>query len=71
MHHVRAIKDLKKNLKLDWFTMQMADINRKQVPLCRPHHMGLHHNTLSETERLAYEIGIKTFISSKKGGHPI
>lgn len=61
MHHVRAIKDLKQSLKLDWFTMQMAAINRKQVPLCRPHHMALHHNKLSGVERLAYKDGIEKF----------
>jgi hypothetical protein len=43
MHHVKKIRDLRQNLKLDWFTMQMAAINRKQVPLCKAHHMGLHH----------------------------
>jgi len=52
MHHVRKIRDLKDpNGKLDFFTRQMAAINRKQVPLCRTHHNGLHNNTLTEHER--------------------
>jgi hypothetical protein len=33
MHHVKKIKELKSRKHLDWFTMQMAAINRKQVPL--------------------------------------
>ena len=46
MHHVRKIKDLRKpNSKLDFYTRQMAAINRKQVPLCSLHHIGLHKNT--------------------------
>ena len=36
MHHVKRIKELKQNTHLNGFTMQMAAINRKQVPLCRP-----------------------------------
>ena len=37
MHHVRKIRDLKNpSSKLDFFTRQMAAINRKQVPLYRP-----------------------------------
>jgi ubiquinol-cytochrome c reductase cytochrome b subunit len=38
MHHVKRIKELKQRTHLNWFTMQMAAINRKQVPLCREHH---------------------------------
>lgn len=46
MHHVRKIRDLKNpNSKLDFFTRQMAPINRKQVPLCQDHHIRLHNNT--------------------------
>lgn len=46
MHHVRQIKDMKNpNGKLDFFTRQMAAINRKQVPLCKDHHIRLHNNT--------------------------
>jgi len=52
MHHVRAIKDLR-NPKLtgkDFFTRQMAAINRKQVPLCKDHHIRLHNNTWTQQE---------------------
>lgn len=46
MHHVRKIRDMKNpNSKLDFFTRQMAAINRKQVALCKYHHIGLHNNT--------------------------
>jgi hypothetical protein len=58
MHHVRAIKDLKKKAKkkvLDFFTMQMAAINRKQVPLCSLHHHALHNNNLSPIDRKLFE----------------
>ena len=62
MHHVRQIKDLKKKANkklLDFFTMQMAAINRKQVPLCVHHHKALHNNSLSLAERKLFEEGIK------------
>jgi group II intron reverse transcriptase/maturase len=59
MHHVRKIRDLRGTLKLDWFTAQMAAINRKQVPLCRAHHMALHHNRMTAEERLLYLQGLE------------
>ena len=62
MHHVRKIKDLKYKAlvgKKDFFTMQMASINRKQVPLCRTHHKALHKNSLSSLERQQFKIGIE------------
>lgn len=49
MHHVRKLKELKER-KLDWFTMQMAAINRKQVPLCKLHHTKLHQNQFTPVE---------------------
>ena len=39
--------------------MQMASINRKQVPLCRPHHKALHQNKLTEAEKIAFAEGVK------------
>lgn len=52
MHHVRRIRDIKKpNAKLDFFTRQMAAINRKQIPLCKEHHTRLHNNTWTEAEK--------------------
>lgn len=54
MHHVRKIRDLKMkmvNKRMDWFTAQMASINRKQIPLCSQHHKALHRNKLSSDER--------------------
>jgi hypothetical protein len=62
MHHVRKIKDLKlkaRGKKLDFFTMQMACINRKQVPLCSFHHRKLHNNEFSDEERKLFQSGVK------------
>jgi group II intron reverse transcriptase/maturase len=67
MHHVSKIRDLKNpNHKLDFFTRQMAAINRKQIPLCKDHHIGLHNNTWTneEKEKFKYEakgVGRKRF----------
>jgi hypothetical protein len=57
MHHVRKLKELRKRLHLDWFTMQMAAINSKQVPLCPDHHHRLHQNSLSISERKLFCLG--------------
>jgi group II intron reverse transcriptase/maturase len=62
MHHVRKVKDLKSKLRkknTDFFTTQMAAINRKQVPLCAEHHKALHNNTLSHNERELFKENIK------------
>ena len=59
MHHVRKVKDLKAKAtggKLDFFTLQMASINCKQVPLCRTHHVALHRNKLFPLERQQFKI---------------
>lgn len=64
MHHVRTIKSLKTR-KLDWFTMQMAAINRKQVPLCVDHHHKLHTSKLNRVEMEQFVIGCKLLIKSK------
>jgi hypothetical protein len=44
---------------MDFFTMQMAAINRKQIPLCSTHHKALHNNTLSISERELFKSNIK------------
>ena len=62
MHHVRKIRDIKdkaRRKKMDFFTMQMAAINRKQIPLCSFHHKALHNNTLSTSERELFESNVK------------
>jgi len=64
MHHLRQIRDLKKSLKLDFFAKQMAAINRKQVPLCRVHHVNLHRGRLSEWERLRFAEGCRLLVGS-------
>ncbi len=60
MHHVRKIRELKNpNSKLDFFTRQMAAINRKQVPLCKDHHIRLHNNTWTDEERAKFNYEAK------------
>ncbi len=64
MHHVRRIKDLKltaKGKSFDFFTIQMATINRKQVPLCSLHHQKLHNNQLDVTERALFAKELRDF----------
>lgn len=67
MHHVRKIADLKQKHfkgKMDFFTMQMAAINRKQVPRCKNHHVGVHTNKLSEAKKLAFKEGVQNLSRS-------
>lgn len=71
MHHVRKIRDLRnKDSKLDFYTRQMAAINRKQVPLCKNHHIGLHNNTLTEAERTKFSAIAKKKSDSEKDRSP-
>jgi len=67
-HHIRAIRDIRKDLvkgKGKWFLNQMAAINRKQVPLCRTHHLQLHHNSMSAEDRVLFSQGCKSLVSRK------
>jgi group II intron reverse transcriptase/maturase len=64
MHHVRKIRYLKQRKHLDWFTFQMAAINRKQVPLCRDHHQKLHRGSLTLEEKQAFRKGCKELVSN-------
>lgn len=43
MHHIRMMRDVKKNK--DSFSKLMIKVNRKQIPLCRKCHMKAHHNS--------------------------
>jgi hypothetical protein len=55
---VLKIADLKQKHrrgKTDFFTMQVASINRKPVPLCKSHHISLHGNKLTEIEITAFK----------------
>jgi hypothetical protein len=61
MHH--KIRDLKQRKHLDWFTFQMAAINRKQVPLCRNYHQKLHRDMLTQEEKDAFRKGCKELVS--------
>ena len=66
MHHLRTIKELKsKHSHLDWFKMQMAAINQKQVPLCREHHKAVHKNTLTRVEKELFQQGCKSLVNNK------
>ncbi len=64
MHHVRMIRGLKAR-NLDFFSMQMAAINRKQVPLCKDHHILLHKNALSELDRARFVQGCQEFLRKR------
>lgn len=66
MHHLTPIKDLKNKTKLDFFTRQSIAINRKQVPLCRDHHLGFHRGTLCDRDKELYVVGWKEYKQSKK-----
>lgn len=67
MRHLRTIKSLKQKHKhLDWFTIQMAAINRKQVPLCREHHKAVHNNTLTRMEKELFAQGCKNLVKTTK-----
>jgi group II intron reverse transcriptase/maturase len=64
MHHVRKVKDLKaryKTGKIDYWTFQMASVNRKQIPLCLAHHIAIHKDTLSLQEREMLKDSIRNF----------
>jgi len=52
MHHVRKIRDLKnpQTMGKDFLIRQMMAINRKQIPICKEHHLKYHNGTLTETE---------------------
>lgn len=69
MHHVKYIRDLKskyEGAEIDFWTLQMRAINRKQIPLCRDHHSRKHSNTLTENERELLIFGIAKYVDSKK-----
>lgn len=66
MHHVKKLRELRNRLNLDWFTMQMAGINRKQVPLCPEHHYRLHQGKLSAPERELFRKGCLELIKKNK-----
>ena len=62
MYHVRKIWDLKEKIrknKIDFFTAQMAAINRRQVPLCLEHHWKLHRNQLSVQDKILFKDGLE------------
>lgn len=64
MHHLRTIKDLKSNYekgKIDFWKLQLSAINRKQIPLCKEHHIRLHKGSLSKEEKEKLLEAIRTF----------
>jgi group II intron reverse transcriptase/maturase len=65
MHHVRQIRDLKSKYSrksIDFWTLQMASINRKQIPLCKDHHSRLHKGTLTLEEARVLRDNIANFV---------
>jgi hypothetical protein len=46
---------------MDFWKMQLSAINRKQIPLCKEHHMALHKGSLYEEERKKLIKAIKEF----------
>jgi hypothetical protein len=70
LHHIQQIKDLRKNIKLDFFTKQMTAINRKQVPLCKDHHVDLHRGALCERDRELFALGCKELVSNTRFNRP-
>jgi hypothetical protein len=64
MHHLRFIKDLKSKYgekKMDFWKLQLSAINRKQIPLCKEHHIALHRDSLNPMEREKLIEAIKEF----------
>lgn len=66
MHHVRKIRELLRTKKhLDWDNLQMAAINRKQVPLCHKHHVRVHTGRLTPLEKQMFQAGCKALVKPK------
>nr|QWK44348.1 hypothetical protein [Ecklonia arborea] len=64
MHHVRKLKDMKIRYQegsIDFWTLQMAAINRKQIPLCKAHHLALHNGSLTPFEKEKLKEAISKF----------
>jgi hypothetical protein len=67
MHHVRKIADLKQKHrrgKMNLFTIDGSHLHRKQVPLCKSHHISLHGNKLTEAEIIAFKEGVEKLSQS-------
>jgi hypothetical protein len=67
-HHVRSIFHIRTKIAKgqgNWFLNQMDAINRKQIPLCRTHHLQLHHNTMSAEDRILFTQGCKLLVRRK------
>lgn len=68
IHHIRKIQNVlnqRKIEKIDWFKAQIIAIRRKQVPLCKIHHVKLHSNLITSDERSAFKSGCKRIIQRK------
>jgi len=68
MHHVHRIRDLQQKYakgQIDFWAKQLAAMNRKQIPLCKKHHMQFHHNKLSDEDREKLKVGISQFNRKK------
>jgi hypothetical protein len=58
MHHVRHIR--KRGQQLKGFTLYMAAINRKQVPVCRKCHRDIHNGKYDGASLASIEAQIQT-----------
>ena len=61
IHHVKRIKDLRKEGKINFFKAQIKAINRKQVPLCKEHHQKLHANLFTGLEKTLFAKGVHIY----------
>ena len=50
MHHIRNIADIRKSKKLTMFEKILIGRNRKQIPLCRLHHLQAHGKSLNSNK---------------------
>lgn len=55
MHHIRRVKDSKKSTA-DFFTKQIGLINRKQIPLCRKHHIQVTHKCMRQEDIATFRM---------------
>jgi len=62
MHHLKHVRDLRSKYsdkRIDFFTLQMRAINRKQLPLCKAHHNAVHNSSLTLDEKKSFLKAIK------------
>jgi retron-type reverse transcriptase len=61
MHHIKSIKTIRSKIKEkkgNLFNLQLQALNRKQVPVCKAHHIKIHNNTLSTSDLSKFNANI-------------